>query len=296
MTNDTEAPTSEATKEALKDQLTGGGVLSPDDLEFITIACQVHGETGKVLSVEQAVKDWHYTEAEYEAFMSNQKVVDALTERGVIESEHKVLINPNPPVGKSQVSDAKLERLKKALTPKQLLVANIMLDITDSRSDKKKLQDLGVATSTYQAWLNTKVFSDYLRQRAELLIGNSQHEALLSLLDKVKAGDTKAIQLYLEFTGRFTSNVGGTTVNVGVQGTKSDFEAVLITILEIIQDEVHDYDTAVRISERFKAMINNKSVASQLLGHDEEIVIPEVRKSRTMTPELNQLTKGAGYE
>ncbi len=293
MSNDTEAPTSAATTKALENRDAG---LTPDELQFVTIVCQHHGETGMVLDEKTAVDKWFYTASEFKELMASTVVQGALVERGVFEEEKSILHNPNPPVGKSKVDDASLERLKKSLTGKQLIVANVMLDITDGRSDKKKLQDMGVSTSTYNSWLNDKQFSNYLKARAELLIGNSQHEALLALLDKVKGGDTNAIKLYLEFTGRFTPQGNGTTVNVGVSGTKSDFTAVLITILEIIQEEVTDYDTAVRISDRFKAMLNTRSVAQDLLGINDEIQVPTVRASREMTPEINALMEhGEGY-
>lgn len=288
----TEAPTSNATIEKLNDQFKG---LTEDELDFVNCLHQHYGIVGKLPTLEECVTDYFYTEAEYEAFMASKQVTAALIERDLIKRPELEVTKKGKYVG-PPVGD-KGKRLEKQLTPRQLMVANVMLDLIDARSDKKKLQDLQVSTQTYQRWLADPVFSGYLRERTESFIGNIQHEALLALADKVKAGDTKAIQLYLEFTGRFTSNSGGVNVNVGTGGTKADFKSVLLNILEIIQEEVTDKETIIRISERFKNMMNMQSVANQLLNTNEEIVMPQIAQNRELNPKLKELmNKGEGYE
>lgn len=286
----TEAPTSQRTK----DNLENVG-LTADELDFVNCLHQHTMIVGSLPDIETCINDYYYTEQEYETFMTSKAVTEALQERELlirpdleVTKKGKYVGLPSTPVG---------DRAAKMLSPRQLMVANFMLDINDTRSDKKKLQDLQVSTQTYQRWLSDPKFSNYLKERAEGLIGNVQHEALLALADKVKAGDVSAIKLYLEFTNRFTSSSGGVNVNVGTGGTKADFQAVLVNILEIIQDEVDDPETIIRISERFKAMMQVQSVARQLLDNAEPIAVPEIAQNRELNPKLKELmNKGEGYE
>src|SRR6266568_274998 len=68
------------------------------------------------------------------------------------------------------------------LSALQLAVANAMLDFTDGRSEKKKLDDLGVSTKQYQGWRRNPVFANYMQSRAESLLNNSTDIAHLSLV------------------------------------------------------------------------------------------------------------------
>lgn len=300
---DTEAPTSAATTNQLEKEQR---VLDKDAVEFVSVIAQYYALTGRLVDEGEAERELYYTPAEYEGFMNNPLVKAALVERGVITRE---LDSPtegaspnnslNLPVGRSKaVVTNGLKRRAENLTPKQLLVANTLLDTIDTRSEKKKLQDLRVSTATYQAWLNDPIFVDYITKRAELLLGPAQADAHLALIDKVKAGDVSAIKYYNDLVGRFSpTSSNGVNVNVGVSGSRSDFKALLFHILEIIQDEVDDPKAKIRIGERFKDLINKQSVAEALLGETEPIEIPKVAQARKLTPELQTLLeRGDGYE
>lgn len=156
-----------------------------------------------------------------------------------------------------------------------------MLDTTDTRTDKKKCQDLGVSTLKYQSWLKDPVFKDYLNQRAQQKFGDHTHEADLALLDRVRLGDMKAISYYNEMTGRYvTASARNGSQNV-------DVRALIVKILEIISDNVHDQDDLLRVSNELRKMIALSNTATALTGYTEEsmIVVPEVA-------ELGQLPEG----
>jgi hypothetical protein len=92
------------------------------------------------------------------------------------------------------------------LTAKQLAAASIMLNLTDRRSDEKKLRDIGVSTEEFSTWMLNKHFAEYMRQRSENLIDNSMHMAHMGLLRGVNQGNTASIKLYYELTGRYNPN------------------------------------------------------------------------------------------
>lgn len=92
------------------------------------------------------------------------------------------------------------------LTAEQMAAAEVMLNLTDRRSDEKKLRDIGISTTQYATWTQNTDFSSYLRERSEQLIMSSIHEAHMGLLRGVKQGNTASIKLYYELTGRYNPN------------------------------------------------------------------------------------------
>lgn len=241
--------------------------LSEDELQFVTFVHQYHAITGELLSAEKAKDEFGFPKTKYMEWMSDADVRHALGERGI-------------DVKKYQADPGTWE--SKSLTPVQLLTANSLLDLTDTRSDKKKLQDLGVSTGQYQSWLRDPVFGDYLRTRAELLLKDSQHEAHLALLDKVRQGDMKAIAYLNEINGRYVQQNGS------AQSAVINLQQMIIKIVEIIQEEVEDGPTAVRIAERMEALTMGATLAG-IQQEVQEITEPEVAKPRELTPAMQKL-------
>lgn len=224
--------------------------LSDFEQHIITFIDQQYHLTGEILSAEKAEKEFGIPVVSYANAMTNNEVIEALKERGVV-----------------------FERLgddwtAKSLTAEQLVLANQLLDTTDTRSDKKKLQDLHISTRKYSAWLKDPVFADYLHKRAEQILGDNRHEADLALLYKIKSGDVKAISYYNEMTGRFTPQ-RGTNTNIDIQN-------ILVKIIEVIDIYVTDKDTKLAIAAELKRMIGARNVASALVGN-EPIALPQSR-------------------
>jgi Ni,Fe-hydrogenase III component G len=89
------------------------------------------------------------------------------------------------------------------LTPQQILTANVLLNTLDKSSIRQKLEGIGVTTTQYQGWLNDKTFKAYLKNRAEVIFAGAEPNALLGIVKAVEGGDLKAIQFFMEVTGRY---------------------------------------------------------------------------------------------
>lgn len=278
--NATEAPTNEATtKNALGAK---SATLTADDLDFITLVNYHYGLDGFLPSEDFLVKNYDWTREEIAALYANPLIIAALEERGVIIAP-KQLDAVGLPFDKPK-------RIL-PLTPLQLVVANTMLDLTDTRSERKKLQDLGVTSRQWQAWLRDADFSRYLRERTEAMVGDVQHEAMLSLIDRVRGGDMKAIQYYHELTGRFVPQ-GSSSANGAAP--QHDLKQMVVRIIEIIIDEVDDPAVAGRISDRLRGLVIGNQVANSL---EEPVIVPEIAQAREQTPEVQALMqKGLGYD
>ena len=116
------------------------------------------------------------------------------------------------------------------LSAEQLAAANLLLDFSDNRSQAAKLKAIGVSTQRYTAWLRQPAFSGYLRERAEGLINNSQHEAHTSLLRAVQNGRMDAIKYYNEVTGRYNPK----------DQEAINLTAILVKVVEILQIHVKE--------------------------------------------------------
>lgn len=225
--------------------------------------------TGELLTEQKAAEEFGFTKKYFRECMADERVQEALEERGISLRDFHV----EPGSWQS-----------KALTPEQLLVANTMLDITDTRSEKKKLQDLGVKTTQYQTWLRDPVFSNYLRTRAEAMLGDNQYDVHLALVSEAKAGNIKAIQYLNELNGRFISQAGR---NGNAESAVVNLQNMIVRIVEIVQDEVDDPATQLRISEKLAALTQGSILANG--AQQDTIVRPPTAPPRVYTEKQKEL-------
>jgi len=266
--NATEAPTNQGTHETLKKQLLEE-IAGLDDVErdFVMMHRQYHGIYGVPIPSDIAEQRYNLRQELYDDLYGRTHVRDKLQKLGVIRVVSGTIKAPS------------------VLTPHQLRVANAMLDVYDTRSDKKKLQDLNVSTATYNQWLRSKPFQEYLADRAESLLDGAGHEAYLGLVDRVRAGDMKAITLMLELKGKYIDprNSSSNTQVVSQQ----DLPYIVARIVEIVVDEC-DKETAQRIGDRIKMLGSARAVGQTF--DTEPIVVPQavaLRDPETIKLELS---------
>lgn len=220
-------------------------LLRPQLINFYVQYYNVHGT---VLTAEQAHAEFNIPLDLVKYALQDTEFKEALEEQGITFRE------------------SKNEWLNKGLTASQLMVANALLDLTDTRSEKKKLQDLGISTLQYQTWLKDLVFKEYLHTRAEQLMGESKHEVSQALRDRIKAGDLKAIAYYNEMMGIY---VQPRSNSYGVNG--QDVHQIIVQIIEIVDEVVTDAEQKLAISEKLKALITRRNLANGLVGADTQM-------------------------
>lgn len=117
------------------------------------------------------------------------------------------------------------------------------LDPTDTRSLAEILREHGVQLKTWQGWLADPMFGAYVRDRSAAAFGHNAHEVDLALMRRASAGDVPAIKLILELQGRIRQ-----------AGDTLDVNGMLARVVEILQTEVTDEGTLLRIVERLEAL------------------------------------------
>jgi hypothetical protein len=152
---------------------------------------------------------------------SDGRFLDALAARGL--PEH--LLRPDTGVG------------FQVLTEQQMAVANVLLDVLDSRSRIKKLTEMGISTQQYNLWLRDPVYRQYCLDRAESLLIENQPVAHMSLINRVSQGDLGAVKYFNAMTGRYREREKAA---VEINTTNVFGSTQLIQIVEIIQRHVKD--------------------------------------------------------
>ena len=264
-TTKTEAPTNAGTFEALSEAVNDVR-LTIKEHDFVSLVDMHWGMYGELLTAARAAEDYNLPEQRFIQYMGNSQVRDALEERGI----------------SFRGLDFGDKWRSNSLTPLQLLAAKSLLDIVDTRSDTKKLQDLGVDSKTYNAWRRDPVFTNYLEKTATELMHGSQHEAMLALMDGVRSGNPKMVQLYLEFTGKYIPRMQHTGPDINVP-------ALLTRILEIFMEEVKDPEVRARSADRLMGLGQANTITAALIDPSEPIPVPEIMPARELSPELKEM-------
>lgn len=188
--------------------------LSDWALNIVLYIERVHSMTGLIPSDTAIMEYTKKAPGEINALKTNSLFKSSLDSRGIVVNYelHKEF------------------RDVTELTPRQMAAASLMMNLTDRRSNEKKLRDLGISTEEYANWLQDTKFAEYLRERAEVMITNSTHEAHIGLMRGVQQGNTASIKLYYELTGRYNPN----------QENQVNVRLVIGQVLEAIQKHIRD--------------------------------------------------------
>lgn len=283
----TEAPTSKSTVSA-EDQAKATGATTQEEVDFASLMNQYYLIKGRLMPIKVAVEDYSFEEQEFADLFNSPNVKAMLKERQVVVRSKLVeSLNPEgvPVLSEEDSKDWKL----KGLSPQQLIVANAMLDLVDTKSEKKRLQDLNVSTRTWDTWMSDPVFNAYMRDRAEAMLANSQHLAHVALLDKVRGGDLKAIEYMNELNDRYIKKPPpAAQSSVTVNNNNFDTKTIVGKVIEIITDEVEDTQTAMRIGDRLRLLMGAQIINGEFVEAEEPIVIPEIREPRKLSSSIEK--------
>lgn len=142
------------------------------------------------------------------------------------------------------IPDPTSSKFPASLTDAQIAAVRLILDYNDKRSHRAKLQSLGITTIQWQGWLKNRVFKTFLHSLASEAFDESSHIASEGLVTALQRGDTSAIKLYYELTGKYTNN--GEVLNT---------KLILAKIIESIQRHVKDPDTIRAIAQDFEVIM-----------------------------------------
>ena len=200
--------------------------LTEKELAVLAFVEQIYWETGRVPTKEIVVQGLYpisstRTKKFVEATWAKPRFQSALEKRGL---EFK--------------NDSKL------LSPEQLLLVNMLLNVEDKKSLRQKLEMLGVKMAQYQTWLRDPAFHQYLTMRTEQLFENTDHDAYRALVRAVMGGDVTAMKLFFEMRGIYNPRLD---ININV-------ETIVYRLVEIVGKHVKDPQILVAIADEVETL------------------------------------------
>lgn len=183
--------------------------LTDNEVKIVTYIDQRFWETGGLVTDDKIMEDLKLSKQVVTNAWKKAEVRQALIARGV---------------------DLTPESSRELLTPTQVIVANLVMNVNDKRSVREKLAMVAVSTQQYQAWLRQPAFSGYLRKRAESAFASTDHVAYQSLISLVEEGDRDSLKLFFEMRGIYNPKL---QVDVNI-------EMVVVRLVEIVAKHVTD--------------------------------------------------------
>lgn len=207
-------------------------VLTTNEVSILNFCEQTFWETGMLPTPERVVEDLNVSQRAVATAFSKEAFQNQLASRGI------------DPVG--LITVGKVIKETKALSPKQILVANMMLNLHDKRSEREKLAQVQVSSQQYHAWLRQPQFIEFLRKRGEALFSSSDFEAYKSLVRNVKGGDNKSLELFFRMRGIYRPEIN---VNLNI-------DVVLQRVVEVISTHVKDPHVLQAIASEIENIID----------------------------------------
>ncbi len=132
------------------------------------------------------------------------------------------------------------------LSPQQIACINLLLNVSDSRTQGEKLKALGIKPATFYGWKRQKKFMDAFRRQGERLFGDTQAQVHYALAKSAMNGDINAIKYYNQVSGRYDSSKTVELMNV---------KFLMQKMLETIQRHVTDPAQLQAIAQEFEALM-----------------------------------------
>ena len=185
-------------------------------------------------------------------YLQRRQVIKALDQRGIPWKQHT----------------------QEDLTATQVAAALTIMNFTDTRSNKDKLDQLGISPSQYYAWLNDPQFKNLINNLADQNLRNIRPAAIGEFTKKINEGDWNAVKYWLETTGELTNT------------NAPQSEQLIIMIIEIIQKYVKDSEIIMAIAQDIKLASQNRTL--------EVVTPPMIESSVVEDQELAEARKKLG--
>lgn len=157
--------------------------------------------------------------SDYDAFLNRPEIAAALHNRG---------LSPNQRSRSNELTEQQAAAI--------LTVANL----SDRRSLQGKLKALGVTTTQWNAWKKQSAFRNFLYSQLTDDFDSSLDRALSGLMKAVDTGNPRAVELYLEMTGRQPT------------ANERNYRVAISRIVESITRHVKDPTTIAALRDDFE--------------------------------------------
>lgn len=186
---------------------------------------------GTLLTPRQIAEKFGLSEAAASKLLTNDQVREAFKSRGIPETSAA------------------------GLTPEQVTAINTVVNPIDTRSRRKKLDDLGVSATKWSGWMKQANFKNYIKLRSEDLLTDAIPEAHMALVDNVMRGDFGSIKFLYEMTGTYDSNKS--TV---------DIPALINRVFDILIRHIADPEILMDIAKELQGLVGSGNLKPAVQG------------------------------
>jgi hypothetical protein len=140
------------------------------------------------------------------------------------------------------------------LSNEQVAAIITMVNWDDKRPRATKLKEMGITVVKWNGWMKEAAFVAYLQDLSSRHFQDALDKAQEGLMRSVERGDTNAIKLYMELTGRYSPGSAG-------QGATADnVRVILQRVVEVIQRHVKDPEILKLIGLDFEKVMNGEKL------------------------------------
>lgn len=175
---------------------------------------------------EKEGKNTKITQTSINYYLTRKPVIKALDDRGIPWRQHS----------------------QDELTATQVAAAITVMNMVDDRPIADKLDQLGITTVQYQAWLNDPQFKNLVNNLADQNLTNIRPAAITEFTKKINQGDWNAIKYWLETTGELKGN------------DAPQSEVLLPRLIEILQKHIKDPEILMAIAQDMKLAAANRTL------------------------------------
>lgn len=203
---------------------------------FITVTQQLIAERGKFPTFGEYYTYLRLTKEDVMSLLSDTDTQDLLRMRGIVLPEESVF------------------------DPRSIAAIFAYINPYDTRSLKRKLEDLGIELGEWNGWMRNPAFRGYLMNRTrELFTEDTLAAAQMKIAEGVAKGDVRHLKLYFEVQKQEAERVNQI----------QDTGMFLTRVIEVIQKHVRSPELIKAIAKDFEAIIENRSPV-QIPGDYEE--------------------------
>jgi hypothetical protein len=241
--------------------MTEPKTLGALDRSIISWIEQIYHQSKTFPSFETFKSAWKIsfdTREKLQAFLDKPLVKQALHNRGM---------NPN-------------SHSSKELTEAQAAAILTVANLSDRRSLQTKLKSLNITLTQWNAWKKQASFRNFLYSQLTDDFESSLDRALSGLLKAVDTGNPRAVELYLEMTGRQPTEA------------ERNYRLAVSRIVESISRHVKDPHVIKALQEDFDKIergldpVTNIPVATHSTYYDEDPALNTTRALPSTTSEM----------
>jgi hypothetical protein len=140
------------------------------------------------------------------------------------------------------------------LNPEQVTAINTVVNPMDTRSRRKKLQEMDISPAEWAGWMKQPKFKEYYALQSKVLLEEAIPEARLALVDNVFRGDLGSIKYLNEMTGEYRGDAA-----------QVDLPALTQRIIEILQVHIKDPELLLAISQDLLGLASPATVRGEVI-------------------------------